>query len=284
MERLKYLFDFYINSSIHVALAVISFTLLTYFQLDLDPNIQTLLFVGLATISGYNFVKYFGLAKFHHRSLATWLKWIQVFSLLCTLSLVYFVFQFDSKTLIFLGFLGLVTFLYAIPFIPKRYFLDHNQNLRHISGLKIYVIGFVWTAVTIGLPLVEHGLNMTWDIGVLSIQRFLVVLVLMLPFEIRDLKYDSIKLSTIPQSIGIRWTKALGCLLMLLVFLLEYLKDMLLQNELLITLIIAVLTMVLLLVSNKEQSKYFSSFIVESIPIIWMLLALFSQFFIESSL
>ena len=185
--------------------------------------------------------------------------------------------QFSQKnTLVFLAVLGLITFLYAIPFIPKRYFFDHNQNLRQISGLKIYVIGFVWAAVTVGLPVVQSNMSFGWDIGIMALQRFLAVLVLMLPFEIRDLKYDSIKLSTIPQTIGIPMTKGLGCLLLVLIFCLEFLKDAMVASEILITLIIVIMMLFLLAFSNKDQPKYYSSFVVESIPVIWLLLTLFS--------
>ena len=46
----------------------------------------------------------------------------------------------------------------------------------------------------------------------------------MLPFEIRDMQYDSLKLSTIPQRIGVMKTKIIG-VFMLLFFLLEFFKD-----------------------------------------------------------
>ena len=36
-----------------------------------------------------------------------------------------------------------------------------------------------------------------------TFQRFLFVVVAILPFEIRDIQYDSLKLSTIPQQIGV---------------------------------------------------------------------------------
>ena len=79
------------NSSIHVALAVYAMTWITLLSFDLAYDENALYFVFYATITAYNFVKYFGLAKFHHRRLASWLKAIQVFSaiafiLMCPLS------------------------------------------------------------------------------------------------------------------------------------------------------------------------------------------------------
>ncbi|WP_411768681.1 hypothetical protein [Winogradskyella sp. A3E31] len=269
MQRL---FDFYINSSIHVALAVVAFTQITYVYFNIVTDFNILIFVGFATISGYNFVKYFGLAKFHHRSLANWLKIIQVFSLICTVAMVYFALQLELRTLIYLSCFGVITFLYAIPLVPKHYVFDENKNLRQIGGLKIYVIALVWASITVGLPVYNAELDFNWDVVITCIQRFLLVVVLTLPFEIRDLKYDSLKLSTIPQTIGIKNTKGIGALVLILIFNLEFLKDELVSNTVLTHLIMILLILILLMGSRKNQAKYYSSFIVESVPIVWLVL------------
>ena len=57
MQSLKRLFDFYINSSIHVALAVSSLVYITILEFHLKLDIEIILFVFFATITGYNFVK-----------------------------------------------------------------------------------------------------------------------------------------------------------------------------------------------------------------------------------
>jgi hypothetical protein len=273
MNFLKRIFDFYINSSIHVAFAVCGLVWITFLEFNLKVNINLLFFVFFATITGYNFVKYFGLAKFHHRSLATWLKYIQIFSFFCFLGLTYFTFKLHIKTLYFLAGLGLVTFLYAIPFLPKKIFLKKG-NLRAISGLKIYVIAFVWAVTTVIIPLVENFHQITFDVLVSSLQRFIYVLVVMLPFEIRDMRYDSLKLATIPQRIGIRSTKIIGSILAILLLVLELFKDELNLSQLLVLTLIVLLMIVLLFQSSINQRPYYSSFWVEGIPIVWLGLSL----------
>jgi hypothetical protein len=96
----------------------------------------------------------------------------------------------------------------------------------------------------------------------------------MLPFEIRDMKYDSLKLSTIPQQIGITKTKVIGLSILAMFFFLEYLKDDIDSNAILIQLSITCITALSVLFAYKNQGKYYSSFWVESIPIIWLLLIL----------
>ncbi|WP_298896719.1 hypothetical protein [uncultured Psychroserpens sp.] len=274
MRVLKTILDFYINSSIHVALAVYALSWLTLMQFDITYDENILYFIFFSTITGYNFIKYFGLAKFHHRSLAGWLKAIQVFSLFSFIALVYYVFKLEKQTLVYVSLFGVMTFLYAIPLVPKKIFLDKQQNLRSISGLKIYIIALVWAGVTVFLPLLNNEYPISYDVILTAIQRFLFVIALMLPFEIRDLVYDSLKLSTIPQRIGILMTKLLGSVLLVLFFILEFFKDEMNEDLLLIHIIITIVTLVMVLFARENQNKYYSAFWVESLPIWWLVLLL----------
>jgi len=274
MTWLKRIFDFYLNSSIHVALAVYSLTWITLLSFNISYRENVLYFVFYATITGYNFVKYFGVAKFHRRRLTKELKVIQIFSFLCFILMCYYLFQLHLKTLYTIVIMGIITFLYAIPFLPKKVLFDEAMNLRKISGLKIYVIGFVWSVVTVIMPLIDSGLDIRWDVILTAIQRFIYVLVVMLPFEIRDMRYDSVKLSTIPQQIGVKKTKIIGILLLMPFFFLEFFKDEMSSTSIVILLIIMTLMAVVIVMSKIKQSEYFSSFWVESIPIIWLLIIL----------
>lgn len=257
-----------------MALAVFAFTWITLLQFGLDFNENVLYFVFYATITGYNFVKFFGVTKFHHRSLAGWLKIIQLFSLIAFIAMCYYACQLHARTLIYLSVFALITFLYAVPLVPIRYFRDSQKNLRQISGLKIYVIALVWTFTTVILPLIDIDFEVNTDAVIVSIQRFVLVMVLMLPFEIRDLNYDSLKLGTIPQKIGITNTKIIGVLLMVVFFMLDFFKDELNSNSIISTLILTCITLLFLIFSNKNQSKYYSAFWVESLPIVWLVFLL----------
>src|SRR5690606_33498558 len=153
---LKQFFNFYIHASVHVALSVFSLAWVTLMEFNIPYDADVLYFVFFSSITGYNFVKYFGIAKFHHRSLTTWLKAIQVFSLFSFLMLCYFTLKLNVVSLLYILGFGLVTFFYAIPFLPKRFFIDKQYNLRSISGLKVYLIALVWSGVTVFLPLINN--------------------------------------------------------------------------------------------------------------------------------
>ncbi|WP_452222921.1 hypothetical protein [Lacinutrix chionoecetis] len=274
MQIIKRLINFYLNSSIHVALAVFALSWITLLQFDIFYDNDSLIFIFFASITGYNFVKYFGIAKFHHRRLTDGLKIIQIFSFVCFLLMCFYAIKLQLKTLITIVVFGAITFLYAIPFIPKNYYLDSQQNLRDVSGLKVYVIALVWAGVTVFIPLINNDNQLNADVYITAFQRFIFVIVLMLPFEIRDLKFDSLKLATIPQKTGVKGTKILGILLLIMFFFAEFFKDELTTNNLFKTLLIAVITFLFLMFSNKKRNWYYSSFWVESIPIIWLIIVL----------
>lgn len=274
MKVIKSIFSFYINSSIHVALTASAFTWITMLQFEMAFDKNSLCFVFFASITAYNFVKYFGLAKFHHRGLTNRLQIIQLFSVFSFFGMVYYAFQLHTNALILICVLGVITFLYAIPLMPKYYLFDEQQNLRQIGGLKIYVIGLVWTATTVLLPILNIQEDFTLDIYITAFQRFCLILALMLPFEIRDLNYDSLKLATIPQKIGIKKTKIIGVLLLVVFMFLEFFKDELSGNSTISIVIITFLSVLFLIFSNKNQSEYYSAFWVESLPIVWLILVL----------
>lgn len=271
MDTLRQIFNFYINSSIHVALAVVAMTWVTFIQFELECDLAVLSFVFFATITGYNFVKYFGVAKFHHRSLAAWLRAIQIFSLFAFFGMSYFALKLSINSLIYISVFGLVTFLYAIPLLPIRYFRDSQKNLRQISGLKIYIIALVWVFATLFLPLIDNDFHINTDVVITGVQRFIFVIVLMLPFEIRDLIYDSVKLATIPQRIGVKKTKIIGILLLMVFFFLEYFKDEIISEAIISNSVIVFITLFFVVFAHKNQSKYYSAFWVESLPILWLL-------------
>ncbi|MGM1057205.1 MAG: hypothetical protein ACQEWG_15055 [Bacteroidota bacterium] len=263
---LKRAFDFYINSSIHVSLAVVSLAAITFQIFELSLNTNLLIFIFLGSITGYNFVKYAGLAKLYHRSLATNLKVIQGFSLIAFLGFIYSSFFQPVSVLMVAGIMGLFTLLYAVPVFSNK------RNLRGLAGVKIYVIAFVWAGVTVLLPVVDKINLLQRDVFIEFLQRFCFIIALTLPFEIRDLKFDLERLRTIPQKIGVKNTKLVGILLTLVFVLLEFLKQNSSLEEVLSVLFVGMVTWIFLRNSSVRQKRYYSSFWVEGIPIMWWLI------------
>lgn len=269
MDWKKSLFRFYINGSLHVALAICALAGLTFLTYNLAWDGWFFLFIFSASITGYNFVKYAGYAKFHHRSLTRQLRGIQAFSFLCFILLLISLLKQSQPFILYASALGLFTLLYAVPFLP------HHKNLRHIKILKIIIIAVVWALATAGLPLLDKV-----DFDTLSLLRilnyFVFVLAIIIPFEIRDLKFDAPNLGTLPQLIGVTKTKKIGYFLLALYLLISF-QLQLQPFALTINFVMALLAGAAIKYASRNQTSYYAAFWVEGLPIIWLLLSLVAQ-------
>ena len=266
MKIFKQIFNFYINSSIHVALSCYSLVKMTQhmFNISLDQSIANFVFFG--TIVGYNFVKYDALARAKKLLMRTELKIIALFSFFALILVGFYFFQLQRITqIVAVAFLS-ITLLYTLPFFPNR------RNARNWAGVKIYIVALCWVGVTLGLPVLNAAISITSDFYLKCIQRFILIFVLVLIFEIIDLANDDPHLKTVPQQIGVKRTKILGILLLIPFYFLEFLKSNFDEKQLIVNLILVALISLFLLFANEKRSKYYTSFWVESVPIIWWLL------------
>ena len=268
MNLFKNILNFYVNSSIHVALAVYSLVRITELYFDLPYNENLDYFIFYATITGYNFIKYAGVAKFYHRSLTKSIRLIQIFSFLSFCLLVYYGSNLSTTVLIYFIPFAVLTLVYVVPFLG-----GFQKNLRRVSYLKIFLVAFVWSGVTTVIPLIVGEYQYEVSIILLFVQRMLFILVLILPFEIRDMKLDFKNLKTLPQKIGIEKTKKVGFVLLLFSLTIEFLitTSFAYRNS---YLVICFILLIFLMRSSQNQSKFYSSLWVESIPIFWWILIL----------
>lgn len=268
MNLFKNILNFYVNSSIHVALAVYSLVRITELYFDLPYNENLDYFIFYATITGYNFIKYAGVAKFYHRSLTKSMRLIQIFSFLSFCLLVYYGSNLSTTVLIYFIPFAVLTLVYVVPFLG-----GFQKNLRRVSYLKIFLVAFVWSGVTTVIPIIVGEYQYEVNIILLFVQRMLFILVLILPFEIRDMKLDFKNLKTLPQKIGIEKTKKVGFVLLLFSLTIEFLitSSFAYRNS---YLVICFILLIFLMRSTQNQSKFYSSLWVESIPIFWWILIL----------
>ena len=270
MKIFKSIIDFYIQSSIHVALSVYSLVQITHFMFQVSNGKVISNFAFFGTIVGYNFVKYESLFRSNKFQIGGRMKLIFLFSVGCFFAVGFYFFQLNRITQIVSISILALTLLYALPFFPNR------KNARNWAGVKIYIVALCWVGVTVFLPILDAGIAISSDFYLKSIQRFLLVFVLILIFEIIDLKNDDPLLQTVPQKIGVKKTKYLGFLLLLFFCGLEFFnsnsKFQFLTLQLLLIFAIAIVIATFLAFANENRSKYYTSFWVESVPIFWWLL------------
>lgn len=273
MQVLRRIFEFYLDTSIHVAFSILALIHVTCLTLNISVDAHLCWFLFFGSIACYNFVKYGVEAEKYILVADMHQKHIQWTSFVALGFAVYHGYFLSIQVYFIIAGVVALTGLYAIPVLP------HLKNLRSLGGLKIFVVALVWAGSTVILPVIAAGQYITWDVRVETLQRFLLVLILLVPFEIRDLVYDSPELRTLPQRFGISGTKIIGACAILPFFLLTLLKDTVGPTALMANAILSLVLGILICTTKRNQNRYFSSFLVEAVPILWWGLLLFSSRF-----
>lgn len=266
MKLFKGVFDFYLDASIHVAFSVLALVWISVLNLNIPVNAHLNGFLFFGTVVCYNFVKYGVEAKKYLLVASRYHKNIQVFSFFAAVPMFYHAYFLSYEIWLGIGVLGLISALYAIPVLPR------TKNLRSWGGFKIFIVALVWMGATVVLPVVGSGQQFSWDVKVVAFQRFVFVLILLIPFEIRDLKYDDAELRTLPQRYGVGNTKAIGYFMAFVFLLALFVREEASTVEVVSEGVIFLVFMWLLYATKRNQSRYFSSFWVEAIPMAWYLL------------
>ena len=185
MLTFRKIFNFYIQSSIHVGIAVFCLV-----QLSVQQWSSYSFLVLFGTIVGYNFLKYsewFFTAKFFR------IQYIGILgvTLFSALGFLWFFLQQDTAVQFHMLFAFGLVVLY--PFIRKT------------GWLKPFYVSFVVSYITLFIPLNNHE-EVIW----LFVQRFLLLSSVMIPFEILDSSKDAVAMKTLPHCFGIARTKQIG--------------------------------------------------------------------------
>jgi len=146
MKFLKRLFDFYLDASIHVALAVFSLLKITAILYKVELSNHLSLFVFFGTIVCYNFIKYGVEANKYVLIDNRYHKSIQFFSLIALVFGCYHGYFLSMESWLTIFILAGLTGLYALPVLPQ------SKNLRSLGGLKIFLVATVWSGITVILP------------------------------------------------------------------------------------------------------------------------------------
>ncbi len=270
MKFSKQLLNFYINSSIHVALSCFALIKITYLMLNTATDNSVAYFAFFGTIVGYNFVKFDALARANKNKMKSQLKAIATLSFISLIFVVFYYYKLQITTKIIAALLLILTILYTLPFFPN------TKNARNWAGLKIYIVAICWVGVTVMLPILNSEISFQNSFCIIALQRFLLIFTLILIFEIIDLKTDDPHLKTVPQQIGVKNTKVLGFVLLIVFCGLGFFNSNFNFQflELLLHFVIAIIIALFLFFANENRSKYYTSLWVESVPTFWLLIYL----------
>ena len=268
--KIKSVLDYYIDSSFHVSLCAICYVLVIYNQnyktLEISDFILIdILFVFTATFCAYNFIKFYEFYLSKNRPFNNFNLFSFTPSIIFFLIFLFYFFSYPFFKQIIVLICSLITFAYTIP-IYKKY------TLRTKPIIKILSISISWSILVVFVPFYE-----VFDFHYLiyySVIIFLITVILMIPFEIRDAKSDENYTKNSINVYGLQVIKKIGyfILFLILAFVIIFEKlnnNFTSQTPLILTIII---TAILIRKSTEKQFKYFSSLVVESVPIYWLFL------------
>ena len=248
MRILRLIFDFYIQSSLHVGLAVLALAHCTLLQLHLPqpPHFFATVFWG--TVLGYNVLKYAELV-YLGKAKSAWYMAIVLCTALAALCFAIELYQLTHLQQFLLLSAGLWVLSY--PF------------LRRYGWLKLFFVSAAVTYITVFIPGWTKSNNT--ELLLQLMQRFFLLSSLLIPFEIWDSANDPLSLYTLPQRLGIPKTKILGYSL-LIPFLIMVAWQ---SNGQVSSLVVALLAALSIYFTRPIRTKYYTSFWVESLPMVW---------------
>ncbi len=276
-KKIKLLFDYYIHSSLHVSFCVICYIITLNLINQIHVNWQDIAFVFFTTFFSYNFIKFKVNLISINKPVSLLLKIFFFKALISLVISLYLFFDLSKSKQIFVIIISIVTVLYTIPLIS-------NYTLRSNPILKILTVAYCWTMLIVVFPFfgILDFFNLVYysflifclvTAQMIPFLIFCLVIAQMIPFEIRDIIKDKDLIKTIIHDYGIKYSKNIGyCILtlamLITMFLCYFLENFVFKNS---TLIVILITAILVSLSSEKQNKYYSSFIVESVPIYWLI-------------
>jgi len=270
MSILKRLFSYYVFSNIHVSIAAFCLVKITLTDYEISDNTIPY-FVLISTLVSYNFIRFYQIDDID-KSVSKWIisnkKSLILLNVVALMLLMVLTFKIKLADVLILIPFVFATVFYVVPLSKKK------KNLRSIASLKLFLIAFSWAGITVLLPLIHHDISISLNVWIVFVQRFLIMIALAIPFDIRDFKFDKEEIRTLPQTIGVKKSKYLGSAVLLLFFALEFLRN---SNDptLISAFIVTISSFLLLIFAKKDQNRNYTSFWVEAIPVYWYLLIIF---------
>lgn len=265
-KTLTSILDPLIFGNVFIALCAMAQGALTYLLLNIPMNIGVLALLGCATLFLYNFSLILSKPSEYHSSPHRRIRWffshyhtVLFLAILSFLTILPLAFRLSWNSIILLAALSLLAISYNSPIFKLGI---HRFGLRNLPGAKLFIIAFVWACSCVWVPIMElqsEGIFISGiDTFLLTFKRFLFVMAITLPFDIRDLYQDrQFHLKTIPVLIGRKKSLLLSLFLLILyIILLLLFADAL--NLTIVGLIVATLITGLLIFNTKlVKSEYY---------------------------
>jgi 4-hydroxybenzoate polyprenyltransferase len=215
---LRKLIDLILYSSLWIAIGAAAQVQLTYtlFGIPQGLDIYTL-FVFASTIGLYGLHRLIGIDKvraFAHEGRFAVIKkfrsHIIAYSIIGFIAGAVLILLLPSTTWLYLVLPIAITAAYVIPTSKT------GRRLRDFHLIKIFLLASSWSLLTTTVPLLNAGYTEAIPVAMIFIERFLFVIAITIPFDIRDIEVDTATgLRTLPHQLGVPGSKILALLLLM---------------------------------------------------------------------
>jgi 4-hydroxybenzoate polyprenyltransferase len=256
-----------IYSNVFIGLCAVALSLTN--QLAIEGNVhfdKSLGFVFFSTMFTYGYLKFKNAGTIGtHTVHSGWAEKHPQLSrnviLISLIATIFYFAQLDGRVELMVAGLAVFTAFYGFVNIP---FTNPKKKLRDFGLLKTLFVAIVWSVSTVIVPLGDVAVDRDMMLFLL-VRRFLFVLALTIPFEIKDIAGDTRdNLKTLPLTIGVANTKlvAQGILfgLMMILAIQYFFFDLSLSHMLAVNL--SLLVAVFCIQYLKEETKEWYYYVV----------------------
>lgn len=228
LSKLKVFTDAILYSSIFIGLCAVAQALLTFKLIKAPISFSVLSLLFFSTFFIYNLDSLFFSGelppKKEMNKRVVWINRNRIFLKTATFLSFFFLaitaFYLRPISIVLMGFTGIIALLYSIPVFK-------GKGLKHIPGLKLFLISLTWAISVVSLPIVESHIDLSVsNHSLLLLKRFIFISALAIPFDMRDIYSDHENhMKTIPLLLGEKGTKILCSFLLGFYLLLLYFYD-----------------------------------------------------------
>lgn len=239
---------------------------LTYLLLEAPINPIVIALLGCSTFVLYNFSLILSKPANFKASPYRRVHWFFshykfiLFTSICvSFAIPFLLAKLSINSLSLLTIIGALALSYNSPVLK---FGNHRFGLRSLPGAKLFIISIVWAFSCVWAPIVElnsqsFGVSKL-DTFLLVSKRFLFIMAITLPFDIRDLYQDRMfHLKTIPVLIGKENALRLCQVLLAIYILFIYFFSDSINSSIIALTLTTILTSVLVYFKKNEKNEYY---------------------------
>lgn len=252
--------DAVIFSNCWISIGAVMCTLSTFLYYEQHIQYEYLLIVFLMTFFGYNIqMSSNPISSNSRKNQTNWLskygqkmKYLSYTLFLISLPIVIVTFSFEVLIFSFPAFIAVV-----------MYKSNHYTSFgfRTIPSLKLILIALIWSWVCVITPQLLFFTTVDFSFSIIV---FTFILAITIPFDIRDLNYDSENLKTLPQIVG-----SIGCVLIALSLLIALILYTYFKLEKVELCYLFTFTALAVIPSYKARNEYYYLFLIDGFLVLF---------------